>query len=184
MKNILLVALMAFILPPVFAQTDIELFQQKLEQVYKPSVRNAIKISFDILEGVGQFPKGTEFMGQQSNRRNVYNYTDYSMDAAKLEIIFFRNFSGVGGNVQITYSGKDATRESNMIIPWIHGELSDILFDYYGASNVSYSATTLSEDADVSGRISPINSRNRYSFTLMHRERSSYVRLFIESIGF
>lgn len=207
MKNILLVVLMTFILMPIFAQTDdktqemidkmtpderieyymtqSKLFQQKVDQVYKPAVRNAIKISFDVLEGIGQFPQGTEFMGQQTNRRNVYNYTVFNnIDTAKLEIIFFRNFSGVGGNVQITYSAKNATRESNMIISWIHGELSNILFDYYGASNVSYSTTTLSEDADVSGRISPINSRNRYSFTLIHRERSGFVRLFIESIDF
>ena len=209
MKNILLVALMAFILPPVFAQTDdktqemidrmtpderteyymtqYKLFQQKVDQVYKPAVRNAIKISLDVLEGVGQLPKGTEFVGQEANRRNVFNYTEYSsysIDDAKLEIIFFRNFSGVGGAVQITYSGKGAMRENNLRIAWIHGELSDILIDYYRASNVSYSTTPLSEDADVSGIISPINSRSSYRFTLMHRERSGYVRLFFESIGF
>ena len=187
MKNILLAVLMTFILTPIFAQTDFELLQQKIEQVYKPAVRNAIKISLDVLEGVGQLPKGTEFVGQEANRRNVFNYTEYSsysIDNARLEIIFFRNFNGVGGKVQITYSRKNATRENDMIIAWIHGELSDILTDYYRASNVSFSTTPLSEDADVRGRIIPINSRNRYRFTLMHREGAGYVRLFFESIDF
>ena len=177
MRKYVFVIILFFISFLVFAQTDSELFQQKLEQVYKPSVRNAIKISFDVLEGVGQLPKGTEFMGQQSNQRNVFNYTDYSMDVAKLEIIFFRNFSGVGGNVQITYSGR-----TSVAIEWFHTELTNILLDYYGA----YDTLFTDDGYTVRGKVSPINSRNRYNFTLIYRESSSgdYTRLFLESIDF
>jgi len=200
MKKTLLVVLMAFILLPVFAQTDdeiqemidrmtpderleyyriqSELFQQRLEQIYRPSPRRAIKSALDVLEGIGQLPQGTEFV-RQYNRRNIFNYKDNSIDDARLEIVYFRNFSGVGGMVQITYTGKNA-----MTMAWMHIELNNILFDEYGAYNVSYSTTTLSEDADVSGRISPINSNNSYRFSLVRREHSGYVRLIIESIGF
>jgi len=195
-----LAVLMAFVLIPIFAQTDDEiqemidrmtpderleyyriqgeLFDQRLEQIYKPSPRRAIKSAFDILEGTGQFPQGTVLV-QRSTRRNVFNYSDYSIDDARLQIIFSRNFSGVGGMSQITYTGKNA-----MIMVWMHIELQNILFDEYGAYDVSHSTTPLSEDADVNGRISPINSRNRYKFTLMRREHSDYVRLIIESIDF
>ena len=212
MKKILLVLFMTFILMPIFAQTDdvtqemldrmtsdeyfeylriqSELSQQRLEQVYKPSVRDAVKISFDVLEGIGQLPQGTELVRQESyNRRNIFNYTDNSIDGVRLEIIFIRNFSGVGGTVHITYSGE--------MVMTMYNELCNLLYDYYGVSDVSYKPVPpeTSDDADVTGRISPRYSLISYNFTLIYRKiygssltvsnsRRDYARLSIESIGF
>jgi len=184
MKKIFLVILTVFISMPIFAQRNID-WGDTPEEI---SIQDTLKLAFDILTGVGQFPKGTQFMGKRGEINMYTHYVTHIDDAGILKdttrtMNFLLKPSGVGGEVIITYEGE--------LFVFVFQRFEMHLFEELFAFDSNNRQTVVRRDAQgdptyvsVSGRVSPINSTREIKFKLERVERQKYTRLVLTSIGF